>query len=244
VRERLRQWWNYPFAVAGPASVLFFVSIAGAGVAGLLLLSPPADALPGFLVLGAGWLGLAQARHRFMHRREIASIRLRDRRSQEIAGAIAGVVAAAIPIALHSSFAWAFPLFAAFGLAIEFDRRQTWTKRGRPGDPRWALDWSPEADPVYDLRAFVPLRAKNYPEARRLIEKGLERNLTGWRLTGALYNLSSIEALSGEREAAIEHLNAAVALNDDLIPARRLAQKDHDLDSIRDDPRFPAAESP
>jgi hypothetical protein len=50
-----------------------------------------------------------------------------------------------------------------------------------------------------------------------------------------MYDLACVEALMGDRDAALEHLGAAVS-NPRL---REHAQKDSDLDSIRDDPRFP-----
>jgi len=244
VRAWLRDWWNYPFAVAGPASVLLWTSVAGVGVAGILILHQPREWLPGLVALAVGWLGLRQARHRFMRRREIAPVGFRARRRHEIAGVIAAVAALAIVIVFHLNQAWAVPLFAVFCLLLEIDQRQTWTRRGRPGDPRWARDWSPEIDPVYDLRAIPPMQAKEYAEAQPLLERGLQQGLQGWRLSTALYHLACIEALSGEQDAALEHLNAAVAVDDGLVPVRKLAQEDKDFVSIRDDPRFPVAESP
>lgn len=51
-----------------------------------------------------------------------------------------------------------------------------------------------------------------------------------------LYHLACIEARSGRRDEAIEHLNLAVASDAKL---RKWAADDDDLDAIRDDPRFP-----
>jgi len=53
-----------------------------------------------------------------------------------------------------------------------------------------------------------------------------------------LYNLGCCEALTGRSEDALDHVARAVAARPSL---RELAQTDTDLDSIRDDPRFPAA---
>ena len=53
---------------------------------------------------------------------------------------------------------------------------------------------------------------------------------------GPLYNLACAEARLGEREAALEHLARAVALDPRLS---ELAQDDSDFESIRDDPAFP-----
>jgi tetratricopeptide (TPR) repeat protein len=51
-----------------------------------------------------------------------------------------------------------------------------------------------------------------------------------------LYNLACMEALAGEREAALTHLVEAVERDP---RARERAQADPDFDSIRDDPGFP-----
>jgi hypothetical protein len=55
---------------------------------------------------------------------------------------------------------------------------------------------------------------------------------------GILYNAACFEALAGRREAALAHLLAALALEPDEV--RRWAAGDSDLDSLRDDPAFPA----
>jgi hypothetical protein len=54
---------------------------------------------------------------------------------------------------------------------------------------------------------------------------------------GVLYNLACFEALSGRREAALEHLRAAAEIAPEEV--RRWAAGDEDLDSLRDDPGFP-----
>jgi hypothetical protein len=83
--------------------------------------------------------------------------------------------------------------------------------------------------------ASVPAyEAKSYDEAKATIEKGLEAHPGN---TSLLYDLACIEALLGNRDAALDHLNRATE-NPKL---RDHAQKDPDLDSIRDDPRFPSA---
>ncbi len=55
---------------------------------------------------------------------------------------------------------------------------------------------------------------------------------------GLLYNAACFEALAGRREAALEHLRAALALEPETV--RGWAAGDSDLDSLRDDPAFPA----
>ncbi len=56
---------------------------------------------------------------------------------------------------------------------------------------------------------------------------------------GVLYNLACCEALLGRGSDALDHLERAIAI---LPRLRAHAQVDTDLDSIRADPRFPAAE--
>ena len=56
---------------------------------------------------------------------------------------------------------------------------------------------------------------------------------------GVLYNAACFEALAGRREAALEHLRAALALEPETV--RGWSANDRDLDSLRDDPGFPRA---
>jgi tetratricopeptide (TPR) repeat protein len=80
--------------------------------------------------------------------------------------------------------------------------------------------------------AGVPAyNAKRYDEARALLLEGLELHPGN---TSLLYDLACVEALSGDRDAALEHLEQAV-----VEPRlRQHAQTDSDLDSLREDPRF------
>jgi hypothetical protein len=244
VTDRLERWWRYPYAVAGPLSVLLFTGSAVAGAVEALALRPPFQQA-GAVFTGAGFVALTLARRRFVKRRGITYFRMPGLRSKHgVAGLVMGLAAIAVIGVVHLNFAWYWPFTSVAVLAYEFDRRQAWAKLGWAGDPRWAKDWSPEIDPVYDLRAIPPMQAKEYREARSLLERGLQEGLHGWRLSSALYHLACIEALSGERDAALEHLNAAVAVDDDLVPVRELARKDADFATIRDDPRFPVAGSP
>jgi mannose-6-phosphate isomerase-like protein (cupin superfamily) len=55
---------------------------------------------------------------------------------------------------------------------------------------------------------------------------------------GVVYNLACCEALSGQREEALEHLRRAVELDPKIA---QHARSDSDLEAIRDDPRFAAA---
>jgi tetratricopeptide (TPR) repeat protein len=53
-----------------------------------------------------------------------------------------------------------------------------------------------------------------------------------------LYNLACAESLTGKRQEALGHLKRSLELDSDL---RELAEKDSDLDAIRDDPEFASA---
>jgi tetratricopeptide (TPR) repeat protein len=81
--------------------------------------------------------------------------------------------------------------------------------------------------------AIAPLYAAgNYAEAadraRALVEAHPEYPLLA-------YNLACCESLAGRKEDAIEHLRQAFAGNE---RARRYAERDSDLDPLRDDPAF------
>jgi tetratricopeptide (TPR) repeat protein len=56
--------------------------------------------------------------------------------------------------------------------------------------------------------------------------------------SGMLYSLGCFEALAGRTDDALEHVTRAIELRPEF---REWAMKDSDLDSIRDDPRFPSA---
>jgi tetratricopeptide (TPR) repeat protein len=73
----------------------------------------------------------------------------------------------------------------------------------------------------------------DYASAKEHILKQLEREPDRG---GHLYNLACAEARLGETDAALEHLGRAVELEERF---REYARTDADLDSIRDDPRFP-----
>jgi tetratricopeptide (TPR) repeat protein len=98
---------------------------------------------------------------------------------------------------------------------------------GKPGEPHEISAWE------YVFLAVPDLQAGRHGEAKRLLEEGLEAKPGN---PAILYNLACVEALSGEREAALEHLGTAVAAEDRF---RAAAQDDEDFASIRDDPRFP-----
>lgn len=98
-----------------------------------------------------------------------------------------------------------------------------------PGVPFSPSAWEENAD-------ILPLFENgDYQEAKERLEGVLEREPDA---AGMVYNLACAEARLGEAEAALEHLRRAIELHERL---RELAQDDPDLESIRDDPRFPAA---
>jgi tetratricopeptide (TPR) repeat protein len=98
---------------------------------------------------------------------------------------------------------------------------------GLPGEAFEISAWE------YVFPAFPDLNAGRYDEAMQMLRDGLETKPDN---PAILYNLACAEALAGYSDAALEHLNAAVA-GDEVF--REPAQTDSDLASIRDDPRFP-----
>ena len=81
------------------------------------------------------------------------------------------------------------------------------------------------------------LRAKRYDEAKGHLLEGLEHHPNN---LGLIYDLACVEALAGERETALQHLQQALQ----SPRLREWAKQDADLDSLRDDPRFTALVSP
>ena len=99
---------------------------------------------------------------------------------------------------------------------------------GKPGEAHEISAWE------YTFAASPALRSGNYDEARRLLREGLEAKPGN---PSILYDFACVEALAGEPDKALELLNEAVAKNESF---REYAQKDADLASIKDDPRFPS----
>jgi tetratricopeptide (TPR) repeat protein len=102
---------------------------------------------------------------------------------------------------------------------------------GGPADrplPTSPFEYWFAAEPAY--------KAGDYDRAVAIASEGLAE----WPQQGTLqYQLACYHALAGRREQALEHLAVAVAREP---RSARWAADDHDLDSIRDDPAFPAAE--
>lgn len=97
---------------------------------------------------------------------------------------------------------------------------------GKPGEAYSPRPWETNRD------VFAALDAGRPEEAKRILFDALDRYENRSTL---YYNLACAEALLGEADAALEHLELALrsrpALGD-------LARDDADLESIRDDPRF------
>jgi len=84
--------------------------------------------------------------------------------------------------------------------------------------------------------AFEIYKTGDYEAARAAYRNALDQAPESAILA---YNLGCCEALTGHPEDAIEHVARAVETRPSL---GELAQTDTDLDSIRVDPRFPAAQ--
>jgi tetratricopeptide (TPR) repeat protein len=106
-----------------------------------------------------------------------------------------------------------------------------------PGTTVVAIGGVPGTHEISAWEYFFPAvpyaRGGDYRRAKEIVEEGLAHKPNHPAL---LYNLACYEARLGETEAALEHLNAAVAQEDRF---REYAASDDDLDAIRADPRFP-----
>ena len=99
---------------------------------------------------------------------------------------------------------------------------------GRPGEPFRVSAWE-----LY-MAAIPSVRAGDYETAIAMIEPGLADHGDNGSV---LFNLACFEALAGRRADALAHLRRAIELEP---RAREWANTDSDLDSLRDDPEFPA----
>jgi quercetin dioxygenase-like cupin family protein len=86
----------------------------------------------------------------------------------------------------------------------------------------------------YFFPALPAMREGRYDEARTILERNMEEK----DAPVMHYQLACVEALSGNRERALDELQAAVEAGGERF--RAWAQADDDFASIRDDPRFPA----
>jgi hypothetical protein len=102
-----------------------------------------------------------------------------------------------------------------------------------------AVGGVPGAHEVSAWELFFPalphFASGDYEEAGRKLREGLEEKPGQPAL---LYHLARAEALSGESDAALEHLNTAVATADRF---RGFAADEEAFDAIRADPRYPAS---
>ena len=101
-----------------------------------------------------------------------------------------------------------------------------------------AIGGVPGVHPVsaweYVFPALPAKTAGDYDTARRMLEDAVAEHP---ELPGIRYNLARVEALAGNGDRALDELAIAVESSDRL---REAAQTDEELDSIRDDPRFPS----
>ena len=84
------------------------------------------------------------------------------------------------------------------------------------------------------LEALPPYTAKDYEGATAIMARALERHPDN---PNVLYNLACFEALAGRRSEALAHLVRSAELDPNVAG---WASDDSDLDSIRDEPGFPA----
>jgi quercetin dioxygenase-like cupin family protein len=81
--------------------------------------------------------------------------------------------------------------------------------------------------------AFGEARARGEEEARELLREMLARDPESWQ---PAYNAASFEALTGNTEAAFEHLARALTLGPPRV--RQLAAEGEDFSALRRDPRW------
>jgi hypothetical protein len=103
---------------------------------------------------------------------------------------------------------------------------------GRPGQAFEPSAWE-EVFAAYGYR-----RLGDAARGNEVLRAHVERHPDAWQ---GQYHLACFAALDGDREAALEHLARAVALDPQ---AATWAADDADLDLIRDDPRFPLPARP
>jgi quercetin dioxygenase-like cupin family protein len=82
--------------------------------------------------------------------------------------------------------------------------------------------------------AFGHLRNGNEEEGRKAMAAAIADKPDAWQ---GYFNAACFEALTGNRDASLEHLRRAIELDP---RAGELAKTDSDFDSLRDDPEFPA----
>ena len=98
----------------------------------------------------------------------------------------------------------------------------------RPGVPHEISGW----EEIFV--AFGELRNGNEEEGRKAMNAAIAAKPDAWQ---GYFNGACFESLTGNRDAAFEHLRRAIELDPQ---AAELARKDSDFDAFRDDPEFPA----
>jgi tetratricopeptide (TPR) repeat protein len=81
--------------------------------------------------------------------------------------------------------------------------------------------------------AFGHYRRGDVDQARAELERTVASQPDQWQ---GHFNFACLEALVGDKEAALRHLERAAELEPELVAGG--AAKDEDFDSIRDEPRF------
>src|SRR5438128_999108 len=168
----LGQWWRYPYGVAGPAVVTYLAATAIAGAVSALALKGLLWQLgPGFVVLSLGERVAQMASRRYARKRHIARPPRPGQMRQAVerwSGIWLAYIAGVIPIVVGWHYGWSWTLIAGALLAYQLPIRWRWAKRGYPGDPRWARDWSRETHPAYEFRGVSEFLRGHYDEAQRL----------------------------------------------------------------------------
>jgi len=81
--------------------------------------------------------------------------------------------------------------------------------------------------------AFGHFRKGDVDRARAELEDAVSNNPDAWQ---GYYNFACLEALVGDKEAALGHLARAAELAPEIVP--EAAAKEEDFESLRDDERF------
>jgi tetratricopeptide (TPR) repeat protein len=102
---------------------------------------------------------------------------------------------------------------------------------GKPGEAFEVSAWETW------FAAYPLQQAKKWDEVIAIYDEALAEKPDNSAL---VYNLACMEALAGRTDDALAHLQRAIELRPEFAEN---AAKDEDFASIKDDPRFPAAES-
>ena len=81
--------------------------------------------------------------------------------------------------------------------------------------------------------AFGHFRRGDVDRARAVMEDNVAKHPDVWQ---GHFNFACLEALAGDKEAALRHLERAAELEPEIVG--KGAADDEDFDSVRDDPRF------